>query len=63
LLDPSNAEVIIPPDDAALVAVVYTPEDEAFMRNTFARHLRHDFGYGHLDSAVAPECEPSNATV
>jgi hypothetical protein len=62
LLDPTNAEIIIPPDDAALAAV-YTPEDEAFMRNTFARYLRHDFGYGHLASATSPECVGSTAAV
>ena len=47
LLDPTNSEIVIPSDDVDMT-VVYSPDDEAFMRNAFARYLRHDFGYGRL---------------
>jgi hypothetical protein len=53
LLDPTNSEIVIPSDDVAMT-VVYSPDDEAFMRNAFARYLRHDFGYGRsADRPVA----------
>jgi hypothetical protein len=45
LLDPTGTEVIVPTNEPR-AAVMYGPEDEAFIRNTCARHLRHDFGYG-----------------
>jgi Sulfotransferase family/Protein of unknown function (DUF1232) len=44
-LDPTNTEIIVPPDDTG-PAVTYSPEDDEFIHNTFTRYLRHDFGYG-----------------
>jgi hypothetical protein len=45
MLDATNTEIVIPSDHAT-TSVVYSPDDEAFIRNTLARYLRHDFGYG-----------------
>ena len=45
LLDPVDAEIVVPPADTA-AGVFYSPGDEQFIRNAFARYLRHDFGYG-----------------
>jgi len=56
LLDPAGREVIIPLADATLTAV-YSQEDEVFMRNAFARYLRHDFGYGYIAAAALPDWE------
>jgi hypothetical protein len=44
MLDPANTEVVIPSDDTP-VNVAFTQDDIAFMGNTFASYLRHDFGY------------------
>lgn len=49
LLDPTNTEIIIPPDDTGPPAFC-TRHDMTFMRNTFADYLRYDYGYPHLSS-------------
>ena len=46
LLDPRDTAIAVPPDGAS-ASVVYGRGDRAFMRNTMARYLRHDFGYGY----------------
>jgi hypothetical protein len=48
MLDPENSEVVIPSDDAP-GNVAFTQDDIAFMGDTFASYLRHDFGYGRGD--------------
>ena len=53
-LDPGNAEVVIPPDDANPDAA-FTRDDMAFMRNALAGYLRHDFGYGRDDAPAGVE--------
>lgn len=47
LLDPADTEMVVP-SDGTTSSVVYTRADEAFLRATTARYLRHDFGYGYL---------------
>lgn len=44
-LDPTLGETIIP-DERKRDAVVLSEADRAYLENVFARHLRHDFGYG-----------------
>jgi hypothetical protein len=54
MLDPTDTDIIVPDNDANL-SVVYSPEDMAFIGNTFSRYLRHDFGYGvGTDPAGSP---------
>jgi hypothetical protein len=36
------------PLDPAIACVEYSLGDEAFVRNTITRYLRHDFGYGYV---------------
>jgi hypothetical protein len=60
LLDPTGREVIIPLADATLAAV-YSQDDEVFIRNAFARYLRHDFGYGYIAPAAVPALESAGA--
>jgi hypothetical protein len=48
LLDPTNTEVVIPPDDAR-ADVAFSRDDLEFLRNAFGRYLRHDFGYGRAN--------------
>ncbi|HKT53066.1 MAG TPA: sulfotransferase [Caulobacteraceae bacterium] len=58
-LDLGYGEVIVP-DEKIRASATLTPEDEAVLTATFARHLRHDFGYGYArpDYALAPEGRP-----
>ena len=49
-LDPSDTEIIVPSRPAA-TSVEYHAADEAFVRHTIRRYLRHDFGYGYLKGA------------
>jgi len=46
LLDPSETEIVVPPEDAAAPSV-FAPEHEAFIRNAIRRHLRCHFGYDY----------------
>ncbi len=55
-LDPTNTEVVIPPDDAR-PDVTFARDDGEFLRSAFARHLRHDFGYGRDDEPAWVEQE------
>jgi hypothetical protein len=56
-LDPTNTEVVIPPDDA-IANVTFAEDDLEFLRNTLARYLRHDFGYGREVDRAWPEPGP-----
>jgi hypothetical protein len=44
-LDASYGETIVP-ERAKREAVVLSDEDQAYLAELFARHLKHDFGYG-----------------
>ncbi len=48
-LNPEDAAAIMPTEEAK-AAVSFSAADQAFMRGTFRRHLRHDFGYGYWDA-------------
>jgi hypothetical protein len=48
LLDPTNTEVVIPPDDDSPDTAL-TQDDMEFIRNAYVGYLRHDFGYNRDD--------------
>jgi hypothetical protein len=51
-LDLGYGEVIVP-DSEARARVTLAPEEDAVLTATFARYLRHDFGYGYARPAYA----------
>lgn len=51
-LDLGYGEVIVP-DAEIRASVSLTPAEEAVLTATFARHLRHDFGYGYARPTYA----------
>ena len=57
-LDPSRTEMVVP-HDPAITYLEYRPRDEAFVRNTTRRYLRHDFGYGYIADAERKRRRPS----
>jgi hypothetical protein len=56
-LDPTNTEVVIPPDDAR-GDVVFVRDDLEFLHNAFVRYLRHDFGYERVNERMWLEPRP-----
>jgi hypothetical protein len=56
MLDPTNTEIVMPSDDIHANAT-FTQDDIAFISDTFASYLRHDFGYGRSGKPASLEQE------